>query len=118
VVDLSDQLVDALGDVLPALIRVAEIAFERLDALHLRRELFAQRAVLVAKALGRVDQGADRALETIEVVRRVRLGGLETRIGDDLGNDAPRRGIVPVRKESRQRKSTSFDRTRSFSNVG
>jgi hypothetical protein len=117
-IDLTDQLVDALGDVLPTLIRVTEIAFQRLDALQLRGELLAQCAVLVAQALRRVDQRADRALQAIEVVRRVRPGGLETRIGDDLGNDAPRRGIVPVPKESRQRKARLFDRSRSISNVG
>ena len=101
-IDLADELVDALGDVLPALIGVPEIAFQSLDALHLRSELLAQRAVLVAQPLRRVDQRGDRALQAIEVVCRVRLGGLETRIGDDLGNDAPRCGIVPVPKESRQ----------------
>ena len=117
-IDLADQLVDALCDVLPALIRVTKIAFQRLDALRLRGELLAERAVLVAQPLRRVDQRADRALQAIEVVCRVRLGGLETRVGDDLGNDAPRCGIVPVPDESRQRKSTLSRSLHAISNVG
>jgi hypothetical protein len=97
---------------------VTQIAFQRLDALHLRGELFSQRAVLLAQALGRIDQGADRALQAIEVICRVRLRGLETRIGDDLGNDSPRAGIVPAPKESRQRTRVVSRRLRPVSNVG
>jgi len=97
-IDLADQIVDALRDVLAALMRLAEIALQGLDALHPRRELLSQRSILFAKPLARIDQRADGAFEAFEVVRRFVVGGLDDSIADDLGNGVPPQTfrIVPV----------------------
>lgn len=108
VIDLTDQLVDALRDVLPALMRLPEIALQRLDSLHPGRQLLTEGSVLFAKSLGRIDQRGDGAFETIEVIRRIGLGGLYDSTTDDLGNDSPQTFcIVPVSR-SPSRNSGGF----------
>ena len=108
VIDLTDQFVDALRNVLPALMRLSEIALKRLDSLHPRRQLLTEGSVLFAKSLGRIDQRGDGAFETIEVVRRIGLGGLYDSTTDDLGNDSPQTfRIVPISR-SPSRNSGGF----------
>jgi hypothetical protein len=109
VIDLADQLVDPLRDVLPALMRFPEIAFQRLDALHPRCELLSEASILLAQPFGRIDQCSDGALEAIEVVRRIVLCGLCDSIADDLGNDVSPQTfrIVPVPR-SPSRNSAHF----------
>ncbi len=106
-IDLADQIVDALRDVLAALMGLAQVAFQGLDALHPRRELLSQRSILFAKPLAGVDQRADGAFETLEVVRRIVVGGLDDSIADDLGNGVPPRRFASypfreVRQEFRE----------------
>jgi len=88
-VDLDDELIDALGDVAPQLVRVAELALEGLDALHLGPELLAKQPVLLAEPVARFDQRADRTLQAIEIEGRIRLDDLDLRVSDQVGNVPP-----------------------------
>src|SRR5262249_36946657 len=66
VVELRDQLVDALGDVLPLLVRLDQPLLERAHAARALLDLAPQRGVLVAHPAVRARQGCDRALEARE----------------------------------------------------
>ncbi len=68
-VDLRDQVVDALGSVLPALVQVEDLLFERADARFALADRSTQVRVLARDATVVLDQTDDRALETIEIVR-------------------------------------------------
>jgi hypothetical protein len=71
VIDLSDQLVDTLGDVLSALIRLQELLVEQARAVRLLVHLASQRGVLALQAAVTLHQRRDDPFQAIEIVRPV-----------------------------------------------
>jgi hypothetical protein len=68
VVELRDQLVDALRDVPPLLVRLEQALLERVDPTRLLLDLAAQARVLLPQPTVRPGQRLDGALEPAEVV--------------------------------------------------
>ena len=68
VTELSDQLVDALGDVLPLLVRLEHLTFEGAKLPALLFELAPQPRVLVHLPLVGASEIFDDTFESIEVV--------------------------------------------------
>ena len=66
-IEVGDQLIDALVGVLPALIRGDQFRIESADALSALGECGPQARVFPAEPIVRFDQRPDRALESINV---------------------------------------------------
>ena len=64
---MSDQLIDALVGVLPALVRGNQIRIERSNALSTLGERDSQSRIFLAELVVRFNQRRDRALEPIKV---------------------------------------------------
>jgi len=67
-IDLGDQLVDALGDVLPPLIRLEELLVEVANSPILLVDFAAQRGVGAQQLLVARHQVGDGALQALEIV--------------------------------------------------
>jgi hypothetical protein len=93
VVDLRDQVVDALGRVAPPLVGLEDLAVERAQALALLGELAAQRRVLALQALPIPDELRDGALEALEIERA------PARFRDFRNDGTPNRGNRTGRDE-------------------
>jgi hypothetical protein len=68
VIELCDQLVDALRDVLSPLVRLEEPSFERPDVPVLFLDPASQRPLVLLRAAIRPREARHRALESLEVV--------------------------------------------------
>jgi hypothetical protein len=89
VIELRDELVDALGDVLALLVRLEHLLLERVDASRLLLDLAAQARVLDPQAPVALGERFDRALQSSEVVRTLLVVALA------IGNGRP-----PLRRRS------------------
>ena len=98
-IELGDELVDALRDVLPLLVRVEELSLERPYAAVLLLEPTSQGSGLALLPLVGLHQLVDGALEPLEVVR-VSLDGGNVR--------PPYAKIVPAAPRARQPASDRF----------
>jgi hypothetical protein len=70
-VELGDELVDALRDILALLVRLEQLALQSAKLATLLLELAAHTSVLVDLALIRPDEIFDDAFQSFEVVRFV-----------------------------------------------
>jgi hypothetical protein len=66
-IEVSDQLIDALVGVLPALVRGNQIRIERSNALSTLGERGSQSRIFLAELVVRFNERCDRALESIKV---------------------------------------------------
>ncbi len=65
--DLSNQIIDTLGDILPTLIQVANLGFERKHFLIAKHDLFAERSIINQKFTVTCNEFADRRFESINI---------------------------------------------------
>jgi hypothetical protein len=107
VIELRDQLVDALLRLLPALVGVQQLLLELADAPLLPLRVGPQRRALALQALVARDQRLDRVLQSLQVVRLV-----STRVPIRNGDDPPsmercyRSRSPPVKSDARRRDQT------------
>jgi hypothetical protein len=67
VIDLRDQLVDALGDVLSPLIGLQELLVEIANALVAGVDLLAKRSILLLQTSVAIHQRCNRLLQSLEI---------------------------------------------------
>ncbi len=95
-VDLGDQIVDALRHVAPALVGLEDLAVERADALALLGELVPEGLVLALQAPVTLGQLLDGALEALDVERACAC------FRDVRNGGTPNWGILPGTRRTRQ----------------